>query len=167
MVFLVSLIEDRYPGRERREKIPLPAGILKEELPGDENFVQEERRLFYVGMTRAKRFLYLTWARDYGLKRLKKVSPFVLEALDIPCMPEEVLRRSALEEIRRFSLRKETGALSLRKPRGIADPELPPVGGLSHLPAQIQVPSYPANPRPPPSCPRVRQGASRVGPSFS
>ena len=62
--------------------------------------------------------LYLTWARDYGLKRLKKVSPFVLEALDIPGMPEEVLRSSALEEIRRFSLRQEAGALSLRKPRG-------------------------------------------------
>jgi len=118
VVFLVSLIEDRYPGRERREKIPVPAGILKEELPGDENFVQEERRLFYVGMTRAKRLLYLTWARDYGLKRLKKVSPFVLEALDIPGMPEEVLRSSALEEIRRFSLREEAGAFPLRKPRG-------------------------------------------------
>ena len=53
-------------------------------------------------MTRAKRFLYLTWARDYGLKRLKKVSPFVLEALDIPRLPDEVERSSAIEEIRRL-----------------------------------------------------------------
>ena len=119
VVFLVSLIEDRYPGRERREKIPLPAEILKEEVPRAENFVQEERRLFYVGMTRAKKYLYLTWAKDYGLKRLKKVSPFVLEALDIPGMPEEVLRSSALEEIRRFSLREKAGVFSSRMPRGI------------------------------------------------
>ncbi len=102
VVFMVSLISDRFPGRERREKIPVPDDILKESLPTDESPMQEERRLFYVGMTRAKKFLYLTWAKDYGLKRLKKVSPFVLEALDIPSLPDEVLRRSALEEIKRY-----------------------------------------------------------------
>ena len=104
VVFLVSLIADRFPGRERPEKIPVPDEILKEDLPAEESSMQEERRLFYVGMTRAKRYLFLTWARDYGLKRLKKVSPFVLEALDIPTMPDEVLRTSALEEIRRYGL---------------------------------------------------------------
>jgi DNA helicase-2/ATP-dependent DNA helicase PcrA len=101
-VFMVSLIADRFPGRERREKIPFPEEILKEKLPPEESYLQEERRLFYVGMTRAKRLLFLTWAKDYGLKRLKKVSPFVLEALDIPKFPEEVLRTSSLEEIIRF-----------------------------------------------------------------
>ena len=103
-VFLVSLIADRFPGRERHEKIPFPDQILKEKLPLEESYVQEERRLFYVGMTRAKRLLYLTWAKDYGLKRQKKVSPFVLEALDIPKFPEEVLRTSAFEEIKRYGL---------------------------------------------------------------
>jgi DNA helicase-2/ATP-dependent DNA helicase PcrA len=101
-VFMVSLIADRFPGRERREKIPFPDRILKEKLPPEESFIQEERRLFYVGMTRARRFLFLTWAKDYGLKRQKKVSPFVLEALDIPKFPEEVIRTSALEEIKRY-----------------------------------------------------------------
>jgi ATP-dependent DNA helicase UvrD/PcrA len=101
-VFMVSLNADRFPGRERREKIPFPNRILKEKLPPEESFIQEERRLFYVGMTRAKRFLFLTWAKDYGLKRQKKVSPFVLEALDIPKFPEEVIRTSAGEEIQRY-----------------------------------------------------------------
>jgi len=103
-VFLVGLIEDRFPGRERRERIPVPDGVLKESLPGRENYLQEERRLFYVAMTRARRALYMTWARDYGTRRLKKISPFVLEALDIPKMPEDVLRASVLEEIRRYAL---------------------------------------------------------------
>ncbi|MFC2169168.1 ATP-dependent helicase [Acidobacteriota bacterium] len=103
IVFMVSLIADRFPGRERGEKIPVPNGILKEEVPEGGNYIQEERRLFYVGMTRAKEFLYLSWARDYGLKRLKKVSPFVLEALDISKMPEEIHRASALEEIRSYA----------------------------------------------------------------
>ena len=104
VIFLVGLIEDRFPGRERRERIPVPDGVLKETLPGRENFLQEERRLFYVAMTRARRALYMTWARDYGTKRFKMVSPFVLEALDIPKMPEDVLKASVLEEIRRYAL---------------------------------------------------------------
>lgn len=103
VVFMVSLIVDRFPGRDRKEKIPIPDEILKEALLEGENYLQEERRLFYVGMTRAKKLLYLTWARDYGLKRLKKVSPFVLEALDLLKMPSDVLRASPLEEIKRFA----------------------------------------------------------------
>jgi len=103
IVFMVGLIADRFPGRNRKEKIPVPDEILKEALPPGENYLQEERRLFYVGMTRAKKYLYLTWSRDYGLKRLKKISPFVLEALDLLKKPEDILRTSALEEIKRYS----------------------------------------------------------------
>ena len=119
-VFLVGLIEDRFPGRERRERIPVPDSVLKETLPGRENYLQEERRLFYVAMTRARRALYMTWAKDYGTRRLKKVSPFVLEALDIPKMPDEVLKASVLEEIRRYALsaaRPKTAAAA--RPAGL------------------------------------------------
>jgi DNA helicase-2/ATP-dependent DNA helicase PcrA len=130
-VFLVGLIEDRFPGRERRERIPVPEGVLKETLPGRENYLQEERRLFYVAMTRARRALYLTWARDYGAKRLKKVSPFVLEALDVPRMPEDVLRASVLEDIRRY-------ALSPQRPRAAAAPR---PGGALRL-SHVQVEDY-------------------------
>lgn len=108
VVFMVSLIADRFPGRERKEKIPIPDKILKENLPENENYIQEERRLFYVGMTRSKELLYLTWARDYGLKRLKKISPFVLEALDLPKIPDECQKRSALEEIKRYAPPEES-----------------------------------------------------------
>lgn len=105
IVFMVSLIADRFPGRQRRERIPVPDELIKEDLPDRENYLQEERRLFYVGMTRAKKLLYLVWSKDYGLKRLKKVSPFVLEALDLPRAPEETLKASALEEIKRYAPR--------------------------------------------------------------
>jgi DNA helicase-2/ATP-dependent DNA helicase PcrA len=111
LVFLVNLIADRFPGRERREKIPVPDELLKENLPSGENVVQEERRLFYVALTRAKHYLYLTWARDHGLKRLKKVSPFVLEALDLPSIPDEVIKSSALEDIRRYAPRAKQPAV--------------------------------------------------------
>jgi DNA helicase-2/ATP-dependent DNA helicase PcrA len=134
-VILTGLVEDRFPGRERRERIPVPTGLLKESLPGRENYLQEERRLFYVAMTRARHALYLTWARDYGLRRLKKVSPFVLEALDIPKMPDEVLRTSVLEEIRRY-------ALADNRPATAAAGRSPGALKLSH----VQVEDYLACP---------------------
>ena len=116
-VFMVGLVEDRFPGRPRRETIPVPDAILKESLPGRENTLQEERRLFYVAMTRARESLHMTWAKDYGVKRMKAVSPFVLEALDIPKMPEDVLKASALEEIRRYALTGDRPPARVRTPR--------------------------------------------------
>ena len=118
VVFMVSLIADRFPGRGRREKIPVPDDLVHENLPSTGNPIQEERRLFYVGMTRAKNQLYLSWARDCGLKRLKHVSPFVLEALDLVKAPEETLRSSAIEEIKRYSLQDSLPVKSLRVKEG-------------------------------------------------
>lgn len=83
VVFLVNLVSDRFPSRERNEKIPLPIGITKEFISSDTDFhLEEERRLFYVGMTRAKERLYFTAANYYGEnKRAKKLSPFIYDAL--------------------------------------------------------------------------------------
>ncbi len=82
IVFIVNLVTQRFPTRERREQIPIPQELIKEILPEGDYHLQEERRLFYVGMTRAKDYLYLTAANYYGDgKRERKISPFVYEAL--------------------------------------------------------------------------------------
>ncbi len=83
VVFLANLVNDRFPTRERPEKIPIPKSLVKERIPQGIDFhLQEERRLFYVGMTRAKELLYFTGAKTYAEgKRLKKLSPFVYESL--------------------------------------------------------------------------------------
>lgn len=82
VVFLVNLVSQRFPTTERNEAIPLPPELIKEILPEGDYHLEEERRLFYVGMTRAKDRLYLTAADYYGEgKREKKISPFVAEAL--------------------------------------------------------------------------------------
>ncbi len=82
IVFLVNLVSQRFPTIERREQIPIPEKLIKEVLPEGDYHMQEERRLFYVGMTRAKDKLFLTAANYYGeAKREKKLSPFIFEAL--------------------------------------------------------------------------------------
>ena len=84
VVFLVGLVDGRFPARGRREQLAVPDALLRGTFPTGDAQVQEERRLFYVGMTRARDELVLTHALDYGGKRTRRVSPFVLEALDLP-----------------------------------------------------------------------------------
>ncbi|MFH0749993.1 MAG: UvrD-helicase domain-containing protein [Candidatus Gottesmanbacteria bacterium] len=81
-VFLVNLVSARFPTNERHEQIPIPDALVKEILPVGDYHMEEERRLFYVGITRAKDRLYLTGAKYYGDgKREKKLSPFIQECL--------------------------------------------------------------------------------------
>jgi len=100
VVFMVNLVKDRFPPRHRSEPIELPDELVKEPLPSGEVHLQEERRLFYVGMTRAMQELSLTSARDLGGARPRKVSQFVLEAMDQPRADEDYLKTSPGESIK-------------------------------------------------------------------
>ncbi len=103
VVFMVNLVADRFPSRERRDPILLPEGLIKETLPAGDYHMQEERRLFYVGATRAMDRLYFSWARDMGGKRIKKVSPFVLESLDKTVSEASLVKLSPVEKIEQFA----------------------------------------------------------------
>jgi DNA helicase II / ATP-dependent DNA helicase PcrA len=82
IVFLVNLVSQRFPTQKRGDQIPLAEELVKETLPEGDSHLQEERRLFYVGMTRAKQKLYFTAAKYYGEgKRMKKPSLFIGESL--------------------------------------------------------------------------------------
>jgi len=79
-VFIVNMVELRFPTTERSDPIELPDALVKEILPEGDSHLEEERRLFYVAMTRAKQGLYFSWAPDYGGTRKKKPSRFLVEA---------------------------------------------------------------------------------------
>ena len=99
VVFLVNLVNERFPSRERHEQIPIPDELIKEILPKADYHLQEERRLFYVGMTRAKEKLYFTASDYYGdAKRAKKISPFVMEALGKKTDCSLLVKKSGLIE---------------------------------------------------------------------
>ena len=111
VVYLPGLVAGRFPGNGRGEPLPLPVGLGRGEPPTVERAVAEERRLFYVAMTRARDELILSHAADYGGSRARRVSPFVLEALDlpltaatpgagaVPSAPEERLARFAAVDV--------------------------------------------------------------------
>jgi DNA helicase-2/ATP-dependent DNA helicase PcrA len=101
VVFLVGCAEAKFPLQRRGEKVALPEALLREEAEAGSGHLHEERRLFYVAMTRARDELVLTSATDYGTARARKVSRFVVEALDLP-HPAPVPRKSgALEALAR------------------------------------------------------------------
>jgi len=81
-VFVVNCVDDRLPTRRRGGEIAIPDDLVKESLPDGDHHYQEERRLCYVAMTRAKETLFLTSAVDYGGTRKKKVSRFIPELGD-------------------------------------------------------------------------------------
>ncbi|MDZ7372699.1 MAG: ATP-dependent helicase [candidate division KSB1 bacterium] len=127
VVFVVGLVRDRFPLRRRAEPLPLPDELVREVIPSGDVHLQEERRLFYVAMTRAQQELYLTSASDLGGKKKWKVSPFVLEALDRQEADITALKTNPLEVIRRH--RSAAGVRDLQLS------EIPPSQklSLSHL----------------------------------
>lgn len=78
-VFVVHLVDKRFPSIERGEAIEVPSDVIPEHLPDGDVHTQEERRLFYVAMTRAKDGLFFTTAESYGTPRPKKLSRFMKE----------------------------------------------------------------------------------------
>lgn len=77
-VFIVNMVAQRFPTRAKSDAIPLPLGLGSSD-NHKEGHLEEERRLFYVAMTRAKEGLYFTSAADYGGARKRKISRFLHE----------------------------------------------------------------------------------------
>lgn len=78
-VFIVNLVEQRFPATDRSEPIEIPIALTKVIVPEGDVHMAEERRLFYVALTRAKEGLWLSYADDYGGVRKRKPSRFLTE----------------------------------------------------------------------------------------
>jgi DNA helicase II / ATP-dependent DNA helicase PcrA len=78
-VFVPGLVEGRLPQSGRSPRFELPPSVLEPLVRGREDVVAEERRLLYVAMTRARRYLYLTRASHYEGGRRWRDSRFLDE----------------------------------------------------------------------------------------
>ncbi len=118
-VYLPGLVAGRFPTPNRRESLAMPPELVGEPSTSDEEVqLREERRLFYVAMTRARDELVLSHAADYGGIGTRRVSPFVLEALDLtPAAVEPKIRAAtAMDRI---------GAIGERQPQPTTAPRGP------------------------------------------
>ncbi|HET8571518.1 MAG TPA: ATP-dependent DNA helicase [Candidatus Limnocylindria bacterium] len=115
LVYMVGLVEDRFPSRGRGDRLQMPDELIPDAATTTESHLAEERRLFYVGMTRAREELVLSWAQDYGGRRARRMSQFVLEALDLPpAAPIEAVRPSVAEQLARHQLPAQQPAVPSR-----------------------------------------------------
>lgn len=111
VVFALSVAPRRFPSNERKPVIEFPEDLRRGPSPPDDIHLQEERRLFFVAMTRAKERLYISSVAKAGNKTKagKKVSVFVedllsnavvrardIESIEVPGMPEEEPSREPL-----------------------------------------------------------------------
>ena len=104
VVYLVDLTEQRFPQYPKGEPLEFPRE-LRHAAGSDEKLehYEEERRLFYVGMTRARDRLVLCHAQDQGGRRADRLSRFVREALGLPEPAKGAKGASALESIARYA----------------------------------------------------------------
>jgi DNA helicase-2/ATP-dependent DNA helicase PcrA len=72
-VFIMHLSKRDFPSGARPVVFEFPAELMKEEKPAGDFQIQEERRLFYVALTRAQRRLTLSTV----VNKWKKQSPFL------------------------------------------------------------------------------------------
>jgi DNA helicase-2/ATP-dependent DNA helicase PcrA len=83
VVFVIDLAKRRFPGDYKKKTFRVPRALARSLQPNEdpeELFMQEERRLLYVAMTRAQRKLYLTYARWYGANKQETApSAFLLD----------------------------------------------------------------------------------------
>lgn len=139
VVFIVNLVTQRFPSRDRKEQIPVPKDIIREELPTGDANLQEERRLFYVAMTRARDKLILSAAKFYGEgKRERKLSPFITEALGQEYVDKIITKHHSTKAGQQLSLLDvfNTNHVEEKKEEEKIDPSIPPLTYISY--SQIQ-----------------------------
>jgi len=79
-VFILRLSRHDFPSGARRPQFEFPAALMKEEQPKGDFQKQEERRLFYVALTRAQQQLTLSTI----VTARKRPSPFLEDILGNP-----------------------------------------------------------------------------------
>jgi DNA helicase-2/ATP-dependent DNA helicase PcrA len=114
IVYMVGLVEGRFPAPRRGAAVKFPTELRREKPPSGDAHMEEERRLFYVGMTRTQEQLFLTSARDLGGKRLYKPSRFVAEALGSQMPSAGPQKTSALEALAHHAPDVEAREIELR-----------------------------------------------------
>lgn len=117
VVFLPNLSQGRFPTYRRQEQIPIHEELIKEQLPEGDYHIEEERRLFYVGLTRAMDQAYLTASEIYGTGlRKRKISPFVVETIGLRAIQNiDAIVSEEKEQLSIFDFKKQ-GELVLFPP---------------------------------------------------
>jgi len=115
-VFLLRVNYGCFPARERSPLFEFPAKLMKEDLPAGNFHIQEERRLFYVALTRAERKLTITTLTE----KKGKVPTFIEDIL----MDPTVRKRDVLQISPKVKLRDKSASDDADKSAKLLFPSL-------------------------------------------
>jgi ATP-dependent DNA helicase UvrD/PcrA len=90
-VFLLRINSRCFPAGARAPLFEFPAALMKEELPDGDFHIQEERRLFYVALTRAEERLTITTVTE----KKGKVPVFIEDILMEPALKRRDVQQLA------------------------------------------------------------------------
>lgn len=76
-VFIIKVLSEKWDKSSSRSLIKLPLGVLFYDIEAD--ILEEDRRLFYVALTRAKKQIYLSYSRFNESRKEQLASRFVAE----------------------------------------------------------------------------------------
>ncbi|MES2201793.1 MAG: ATP-dependent DNA helicase [candidate division FCPU426 bacterium] len=122
VVFVVGLEDQHFPTSRRGSGLNLPASLGPQIHDERAHHIAEERRLYYVAITRAQQELRLSYARDHGGKKLWKRSPFLQETLNLGKDEAPALKLSQAEKLHRHAT---SDGHPLKEPLQIALPGEP------------------------------------------
>ena len=88
-VFLLRINNKKFPAIERHRVFEFPAALMKEGEPAEQFHIQEERRLFYVALTRAENRLTLTTLTE----KKGKIPVFIEDILMDPAIKRRDVRQ--------------------------------------------------------------------------
>src|SRR6266567_8676560 len=88
-VFVLRVNNKKFPATERPRVFEFPARLMKEGAPAEQFHIQEERRLFYVALTRAQERLTLTFLTE----KKGKVPVFIEDILMDPAVRRRDVRQ--------------------------------------------------------------------------
>ncbi len=115
-VFLGSLVNTRFPGTNRRDTFVIPEELTTEIYSEGDVHMQEERRLMYVAMTRARKGLHMSYSDKYEGNKFWKKSVFIEEISECAGV-EQIENKPALDPIESLKKlnRKATKVFDLPK----------------------------------------------------
>jgi DNA helicase II / ATP-dependent DNA helicase PcrA len=133
-VFILRVNSKKFPASERPHTFEFPAALMKEGDPAEQFHIQEERRLFYVALTRAEERLTITTLTE----KKGKVPLFIEDVLLDPAEKRRDIRQLA--------------------------PKIPPQPEASRAGASCESQLFPVSPNPPKIFTRIADWAETFHP---